>query len=66
MKIIPSGYVKLKANIVHQSQSFTKGSDLHRDTFEKISSGTLMSNVEDVLTQFQMARERMIRARNFS
>ena len=65
MKVTPSGYIRLKANIVHQSQSFAKDLNLRRDIFKKLSTETLMSNVEDVLAQFQIARERMIKAKVF-
>ncbi|XP_043468794.1 Meckel syndrome type 1 protein homolog [Leptopilina heterotoma] len=65
-KIIPSGYIKIRANIVHQSQIFTKEGNLGKNVFDKLNSNNLMINVEDVLVQFQIARERMIRAKNFS
>lgn len=65
-KIIPSGYIKIKANTVHQSQIFSKERNFGKNVFDRLSSNTLMCNVEDVLVQFQLARERMIRAKNFS
>ncbi|XP_015592802.1 Meckel syndrome type 1 protein [Cephus cinctus] len=63
LSVVPSGSVKLRMSIVHQSRSFTRERGFRRDTFERLSAGTLMSSVNNVLEQFKAARERMIRAR---
>ncbi|XP_012252352.2 Meckel syndrome type 1 protein [Athalia rosae] len=63
LETAPSGQVKLKLNIIQQSQSSVKDIHFKRDTFERLSAGRLMNSVNDVLGQFKAARERMIRAR---
>ncbi|XP_012271711.1 Meckel syndrome type 1 protein [Orussus abietinus] len=64
LTVVPSGHVNLKINVAHQNKSFLKDTGCEKDVFERLSGGTLMSSVDDVLEQFKAARERMIRARN--
>lgn len=66
LETTPSGEIKLKLNIVQQSESFVDGSNFKRDTFERLSAGRLMNSVNDVLEQFKAARERMIKARTMN
>ncbi|XP_014227654.2 Meckel syndrome type 1 protein-like [Trichogramma pretiosum] len=59
LKVVPSGSVDLTVNIVQQCRQFVS----HRPDQNKIKAGRLLNKVDDVLTQFKEARERMIQAR---
>lgn len=63
MKVVPSGDIKIYMNIILQSGTHMKRSNYQRDDLDKVSTDTLMNNVENVLEQFKAAKERMIRIR---
>lgn len=63
LKVVPSGDIKIHMNIIHQSGTYMKHSNYQRDDSDKVSTDTLVNNVENVLEQFKAAKERMIRIR---
>lgn len=63
LKVVPSGTVEIRMNVTQQSRNFSKDRGSERDTLDRLSAGTLMSSVDNVLEQFKAARERMIQAR---
>lgn len=63
LKVVPSGNIKIYMNIILQSSMHMKRSNYQRDDSDKVSTNTLMNNVENVLEQFKAAKERMIRIR---
>ncbi|KYN36661.1 Meckel syndrome type 1 protein [Trachymyrmex septentrionalis] len=63
LKVVPSGDIKIYMNIIHQSRAHMKHFNYQRDDSDKVSTDTLMNNVENVLEQFKAAKERMIRIR---
>ncbi|KAL6257163.1 hypothetical protein P5V15_012094 [Pogonomyrmex californicus] len=66
LKVVPSGDIKIYMNVIHQSNIHTKHSNYQRDDADKVSTDTLMNNVENVLEQFKAAKERMIRIRTMT
>lgn len=62
LKIVPSGNIKIYMNVILQNSTHVKRSN-RRDDLDKVSTDTLMNNVENVLEQFKAAKERMIRIR---
>lgn len=65
LKVVPSGDIKIYMNIIHQS-GHMKHFNYQRDDSDKVSTDTLMNNVENVLEQFKAAKERMIRIRTIN
>ncbi|XP_011313649.1 Meckel syndrome type 1 protein [Fopius arisanus] len=63
LKVVPGGFIDLQMNIVQQCRDFSKNPRISRVTLDRLSAGTLINNVNNVLEQFKAARERMIRAR---
>lgn len=63
LKVVPSGIIKINLNVAHQSKMFTKNRGFRRDTVQRLSAGTLMNSLDNVLEQFKAARERMLQAR---
>ena len=61
LHVIPSGNVFVKFNVVQQCQNFARMR--LESEMDKINAGKLLSRVDDVLSQFKEARERMIQAR---
>ncbi|XP_011702331.1 PREDICTED: Meckel syndrome type 1 protein [Wasmannia auropunctata] len=64
LKVVPSGNIKIYMNIINQSGTHVK--NYQRDDSDKVSTDTLMNNVENVLEQFKAAKERMIRIREIN
>lgn len=60
LKVVPSGNIKIYMNVILQSG---KHFNHQRDDSDKVSTDTLVNNVENVLEQFKAAKERMIRIR---
>ncbi|XP_012524180.1 Meckel syndrome type 1 protein [Monomorium pharaonis] len=63
LKVVPSGDIKIYMNIILQDGTYTKYSNYQRDDSDKVSTDTLVHNVENVLEQFKIAKERMLRIR---
>ncbi|KAH0558000.1 Meckel syndrome type 1 protein-like [Cotesia glomerata] len=62
LRVVPSGTVGLKVNIVQQIKSSSKNREYKFQ--ERLNSGSLLNTVNSVLEQFKAARERMIQARS--
>ncbi|KAJ8675415.1 hypothetical protein QAD02_011201 [Eretmocerus hayati] len=63
---IPSGSLEIRLNCIHQSQRFIteqRNWALDPMSAKGINAGRLLDNVDDVLSQFKAARERMIQNR---
>lgn len=63
LKVVPSGKIKIYMNVILQNSTHAKRSSYQKDDLDKMSTDTLMNNVENVLEQFKAAKERMIRIR---
>ncbi|XP_015114483.1 Meckel syndrome type 1 protein [Diachasma alloeum] len=63
LKVVPGGFIDVEMNVVQQSRDFSKNRRISRDALDRLSAGTLINTVDNVLEQFKAARERMIRAR---
>ncbi|XP_008560199.2 tectonic-like complex member MKS1 [Microplitis demolitor] len=62
LKVVPSGTVDLRVNIIQQNNKIISKS---RSKYqERLNSGMLINTVNNVLEQFKAARERMIQARS--
>jgi len=60
LRVVPSGEIKVNMNVAHQSNM--KNFKIN----DKVSTDALMNNVENVLEQFKVAKERMIQIRGVS
>ena len=65
LKVTPSGYIKLRTNVVHQTHTSVKHDD-RLSYFERLSTDKFMTNIENIFEQFKAARERMIQVRNLN
>lgn len=63
LRTVPGGMLKIRLNVVHQNQNFLKKQELDQSELQNLNTNTLLSSVDDVLSQFKAARERMIQAR---
>lgn len=63
LRIVSSGDIKVNMNIVNQNGTHTKHFNYEIDNSNRVSTDALMNNVENVLEQFKVAKERMIRIR---
>ncbi|XP_072745516.1 tectonic-like complex member MKS1 [Anoplolepis gracilipes] len=66
LKIVSSGDIKINMNIVIQNSTHMKHYDYEINNFDRVSTDALMNNVESVLEQFKVAKERMIRIRTIN
>ncbi|KAK0098359.1 hypothetical protein PV326_009112 [Microctonus aethiopoides] len=66
LNVVPSGTIEIRMNIIQQSKQFMKNRGPYKDVLNRLSAGTLMTSVDNVLEQFKAARERMLHARAMS
>lgn len=66
LNVVPSGTIEIRMNIMQQSKQFMKNRGPYKDVLNRLSAGTLMTSVDNVLEQFKAARERMLHARAMS
>ena len=64
---IPSGKIRIKLNIIHQTEILksdkTDRGDFERTALERLDASSLLGSVNAVLEAFRRARERMLKAK---
>jgi hypothetical protein len=63
METMPSGFVKIRLNVIHQSPASFKYEESKFDLLEKMSSATILKSVQAVIEAFHRAKKKANRVK---